>query len=145
MTQYSSLITRYSSLTTIPGGRFVFVHELAIAMEIVRQASEIARQHRAERVDEIEVQVGVMRLVQEEALQMSFQAAREGTPAANARLIMTEEAVAAECNSCGGRFAPELDNFICPTCGQANVRVVAGNDIILKSLVCQTADDAAMP
>lgn len=117
------------------------MHELSIAMEIIRQVSEIARQHHAERVDEIEVQVGAMRLVQEEALQMSFQAAREGTPAANARLIVTEEAVAAVCNLCGGRFAPELDNFICPTCGEANVRVVAGNDIILKSLVCQTNDN----
>jgi hydrogenase nickel incorporation protein HypA/HybF len=120
------------------------VHELSIAMEIIRQVSEIARQHNAERVDEVEVQVGVMRQVQEDALRMSFEAARDGTIAQNARLIVIEEPMAAECNACGNRFAPELDNFVCPGCGQANARIVAGNDIILKSLVCQTSDEAAV-
>lgn len=113
------------------------MHELSIAMEIVRQVTEIARQHQAERVEEVEVEVGVLRLVQEEALRMSLVAAGEGTPAENARLVMTEIPVAAECRACGRSFAPELDDFTCPSCGQANARITAGNDIILKSLVCQ--------
>jgi len=120
------------------------VHELSIAMEIVRQVTEIARQHHAERVDEVEVQVGVLRQVQEEALRMSFEAARDGTPAQSARLVVIEEPIEAECQDCGRRFAPEPDNFICPGCGQANARIVAGNDIILKSLVCQASDEAAV-
>jgi hydrogenase nickel incorporation protein HypA/HybF len=117
------------------------VHELSIAMEIVRQAVEIAGQHGADRIDEVEVQVGVMRQVQEDALRMSFEAAGEGTPAAKARLVMIEERVAAVCKVCDCRFEPQLDNFVCPRCGLADVRVVAGNDIILKSIVCQTAEE----
>ena len=74
--------------------------------------------------------------------------ALDGTPAesqpAKARLIVTEEKMAAVCNACGHRFAPQPDDFVCPACGQADARIVAGNDIILKSLVCQTPDEAAV-
>ncbi len=120
------------------------MHELAIAMEIVRQVTEIAQQHNAVRVEEIEVQVGVLRQVLEEALRMSFEAASAGTPAAGARLVVTEEKLAAVCNGCGRQFRPEMDNFVCPDCGRADARVVAGNDIILKSIICQTAEEAAV-
>lgn len=113
------------------------MHELSIAMEIIRQVVEIARQHNADRIEEVEVQAGVLRQIQEEALRMGFVAAGEGTPAEGARLVYTEEPVAAVCNECDCRFAPELDDYICPRCGVANVRIVAGNDIILKSIVCQ--------
>jgi hydrogenase nickel incorporation protein HypA/HybF len=117
------------------------VHELSIAMEIVRQAVDIAAQHGADRVEEVEVQVGVLRQVQEDALRMSFEAAGEGTPAEKARLVMTEEKLAAICRACECQFEPEFDNFVCPRCGLADTRLVAGNDIILKSIVCQTAEE----
>ncbi|HOB74595.1 MAG TPA: hydrogenase maturation nickel metallochaperone HypA [Phycisphaerae bacterium] len=117
------------------------MHELSIAMEIIRQVVEIARQHNADCVEEVEVQAGVLRQIQEEALQMSFVAAAEGTPAEGARLVFTEEQVVAVCNDCQTRFMPEMDNYLCPRCGLANVRIVAGNDIILKSIVCQSEDE----
>jgi len=87
----------------------------------------------------------VLRQVQEDALRLSFAAAGAGTPAEQARLVVTEEKLAAVCNACERRFAPEPDNFVCPACGQADARIVAGNDIILKSLACQAPDEAAVP
>jgi hydrogenase nickel incorporation protein HypA/HybF len=118
------------------------MHELPIAMEIVRQSVEIARQHRADRIEEVEVQVGVLRLIQEDALRMSFEAAAEGTPAEGARLVMIEEKIVAVCNACECLFLPEIDSFVCPRCGQADARIVAGNDIILKSLSCHACEEA---
>lgn len=118
------------------------MHELPIAIEIVRQAVEVARQHGAERIEEVEVQVGVLRLIQEDALRMSFEAAGEGTPAEGARLVMVEEKAVAVCNACGCLFLPEMDNYICPRCGEADARVVSGNDVILKSIVCHAAGEA---
>lgn len=121
------------------------MHELPIAMEIVRQAVEIARQYNAERIEEVEVQLGVLRLIQPDALRMSFEAAGEGTPAQGAVLRMTEEKLVAVCKTCDCMFMPEPDNFVCPRCAAADARIVAGNDIILKSVVCRTGEEAGVP
>jgi hydrogenase nickel incorporation protein HypA/HybF len=121
------------------------MHELAIAAEIVRQAVEVAAKHNAERIDEVEVQIGVMRQIVPDALQMGFTACAEGTLARNARLAVIEEKVVAVCKGCECLFLPEIDNFLCPRCGQAEARIVAGNDIILKSIVCHAVEEATLP
>lgn len=120
------------------------MHELPIAMEIVRQAVEIAGRHQAERIDEIEVQVGLFRLIEPIALRMSFEAASEGTLAQGAQLKVVEEKVVGVCKYCECLFLPEVGNYICPRCGRADARIVAGNDIILRSIVCRTAEEAGV-
>lgn len=120
------------------------MHELPIAIEIVRQAVEVAGKHEADRIEEVEVQVGAMRQIVSEALEMSFAAASEGTLAEGARLRVIEEKVVAVCRYCECLFLPEPDNFMCPRCGRADARIVAGNDIILKSVVCHAATEAAV-
>ncbi len=119
------------------------MHEMSIAIEIVRQAERIAREHQATRVDEIEVEVGVMQQVVHEALHLAFEAAVEQTWLQDAKLRITEEPLAAVCGGCQKTFAPRIDCFVCPHCGQANARITAGDQILLKSMVCQTPEEAA--
>ena len=122
------------------------MHETPIAVDIVERAVEAAEQHGAARIDEIEVQVGVMRQVVPEALELAFTLAREGTLAAGARLRISEERAVAVCRACESTFEPDVDrSFACPQCGQADARIVAGNDIILKTVVCQTDDEVSVP
>ena len=40
------------------------------------------------------------------------------------------------CRQCGLRFAPEQDDFRCTRCGEADVDMVEGNDIVLTSVTC---------
>jgi hydrogenase nickel incorporation protein HypA/HybF len=121
------------------------MHELPIAMEIVRQVVEVAGQHGAEAVEEVEVQIGVLRQIVPEALEMSFTAAGEGTIAAGARLNIIEERIVGVCRTCDCMYMPAVDNFLCPRCGQADARIIAGNDIILRSVVCRTPEEVAAP
>lgn len=120
------------------------MHEMPIVMEILERAIELAKQHGATRIKEIEVQLGAMHQVLPEALQMAFQVARHGTLAERAALIASEEAVVAVCNECEQRFEPEIGTcFACPRCGQADLRIVAGDDIILRSVTLETDQDPA--
>ncbi len=48
----------------------------------------------------------------------------------------------AVCRVCGHAFQPEIDLYICPRCEQADVRIVAGNDMILKSITAQTPEES---
>ncbi len=119
------------------------MHEMSIAIELVRQVERIAREHQATRVDEIEVEVGVMQQVVHEALHLAFEAAVERTWLQGAKLKITEESITAVCDACQNTFTPRIDCFICPHCGQANARITAGDRILLKTVICQTPEEAA--
>jgi hydrogenase nickel incorporation protein HypA/HybF len=114
------------------------MHEMSIAIALVEQLQRIAVEQRAARIVEIELECGVMRQVVPEALQLAFQAASADTAAAGAQLRISAQHVVAKCRECGTRFAPSLDDYRCPDCGQACVEVVSGQDILLKSVVCET-------
>lgn len=115
------------------------MHEMSIALQIIDHALEAARRHDATRIEEVEVEVGAMRQVVPEALEFAFSVATEGTLAEGARLRVTQEKVLAACNLCQCTFAPDIDrSFACPQCQKADVRIIAGNDILLKTVVCHT-------
>lgn len=120
------------------------MHEMPIAAAIVEQAVEAARPHGATRIESIEVEIGRMRQVVDEALQVAFAAVSQGTIAEGARLEVVEIEMEALCQVCGHTFRPEIDLYVCPQCGQANVRITAGNDMILKSITAQTPEESEM-
>ena len=113
------------------------MHEAAIAQALVDQVLSVGREHDAVRVQSVEVQVGVMREIAPDALELAFCAAAAGTPAEGAALIIHPERIIAVCRACECLFAPEQLLFECPRCRKADARIVAGNDIILKSVVCE--------
>ncbi len=121
------------------------MHEMPIATDIVERAVEAAEQHGATRIEQIEVHIGLMRQVVPEALELAFTLASEGTMAHGAKLSISQVKAVASCNVCGCRFEPEVEiSFACPRCSQADVRIVAGNDIILTSVTCQADEEASL-
>lgn len=113
------------------------MHETAIACEIVDCLLQVAAQHRATRIGEVEVEVGRMRQVVPEALELAFSACVAGTVAEGAALKIIDVPVAAMCNGCGTEYRPDIDlSFVCPGCGLANPRITAGDDIIIRNITC---------
>lgn len=119
------------------------MHEMAIAASVVEHVLEVAQQNGAARVSAVELEVGVLQLIVPEALQLAFEAASQGTLAQHAELKITETPAAAECRRCRTRFEPAIDDYLCPGCGEADVRLLAGNDILLKSVICEMPESAA--
>lgn len=117
------------------------MHELSIATQLLDSILAVAADNRAERVDEVEVLLGAMRLVVPEALEQAFEIVAEGTLAQGAQLKLTEVGLRGRCRGCGHEFEPGIGNFACPACGRADVDIVQGDDIILKSVVCTTPDE----
>lgn len=120
------------------------MHELSIAHSLAEQVARIARENRAVRVLEVEVHCGVMRQVVPEALAVAFEAVTAETVAAGAQLRIVEEALTACCRPCGTSFAATIDNYLCPRCGQADVEVLTGRDIVLRTVICETAAEASI-
>lgn len=119
------------------------MHEMPIASAIVEQAVQAAAPYGATHIRRIEVEIGRMRQIVPEALQVAFAVVGEDTIAQGAELVIVEINMLAECQECGRRFVPDISFYVCPACGQANVRMLAGNDMILKSLECETPEEAS--
>ena len=115
------------------------MHEMSIAEGLLRAVLDAAGTCGARRVQRVELAVGQMRLIMPEALDMAWQVLSEGTIASGAELAVVETPLEARCRRCECRFAPRIDNYLCPACGLADVEILAGNDIILKSVVCDVA------
>jgi hydrogenase nickel incorporation protein HypA/HybF len=119
------------------------MHEMSIAMNLVAQLCDIADRNNVRQFERVELELGVLQLVEPEALRLAFAAASTDTPAAGAGLELTEVPARARCHGCGAEFAVAVDDYLCPQCGQANVELLAGNDIVLRSVTGQTDEAEA--
>jgi len=117
------------------------MHEMSIAEGIIQTVLRAAGDSGARSVSRVELAVGQMRLVVPEALEMAWRAVSDGTIAAGSELAITEAPVAARCRQCGREFAPTIDDYLCPGCGQADVDITAGDDILLTSIACEVAEN----
>ena len=117
------------------------MHEVAIASELLEQVLEIAQQNKAVTVESIDVVCGEQRMVVLEALVMAWKGVAEGTIAENAELNLSEKDMKARCHLCLNEFSPSIDDYRCTQCGEADVDIFEGNDIILSSLVCHSKDE----
>lgn len=120
------------------------MHEMSIAVELVRQTcNALEARPEALRATEVEVELGVLQLVVPEALEQAWLAATEGTSLEGTALTMHETPASGRCRACGREFPVSVDTYLCPGCGEADVTVLAGNAIILKSIECETPDEEA--
>ncbi len=94
------------------------MHEMSIAMNIVEIAVQSAKQHGAQKINSITVEIGALSGVVPEALEFCFEAATKDTPAEGSKLEIIYLKAEAHCPHCGIHF--ETDQFlnICPNCGQ---------------------------
>ena len=113
---------------------------MSIAQDLLTQIELAISDRRVRRLHAVRLDIGAQRLIVPEALQLAFEALARGTVAEGARLELVEIPTEAECRACSLHFAPAIDDYVCPRCGEADVRFVAGNDIILRSLEAETDD-----
>ena len=119
------------------------MHELSIATGLIEQVTAAAIENGVDRVEVLEITIGAMRQVVPEALAMAFEVVSEGTVAEGATLEIVEEPIHAHCRECDEEFACQVGEFVCPHCGQADVRLTMGADIILTSMTCTKVDGAS--
>lgn len=110
------------------------MHELSIALSILELAEEESARHDG-RVAAVHLRLGPLSGVVREALASAFDLAREGTPMAEAELVVEEVPVAAYCPACAVEVAPVswLD-LRCPGCGAPTPEVVRGRELEVIAL-----------
>lgn len=111
------------------------MHEAGIAAGILRAVTDAAEQAGATRINQVDVTVGVLTEVLEDALHFAWDVAAEGTIAEGATLVITMVPAKTRCLDCGHEFGHDrYDGRQCPSCAGYLVELLAGRELDIDGI-----------
>lgn len=110
------------------------MHELSLAVQLVKTAEDAARAADAKRVTAVVVKIGALSGVAEDALRFAFDVATADTLLAGTRLDIRPVPVIVFCHGCGNGELPSIQRFRCPRCDTPTADVRAGRELELESI-----------
>ena len=110
------------------------MHELSIALSILDLVAEEA-ERRGGRIAAVYLRLGPLSGVVRDALATAYDLAREGTPAAQAELVIEDVPVVAYCPACAAEQPiASVQELRCPACGAPTPEVVRGRELEVVAL-----------
>ena len=106
------------------------MHELAITQSVVEMITERTA---GARVTLVRLDVGKLSGVLPDALAFCFELVADGTSLHGARLEISEPPGRAHCRSCAADFVLDRPILLCD-CGSADVEVLAGQELAIRSV-----------
>lgn len=107
------------------------MHELSIAHELLNLVAE--HTPAGMRVTVVRVQAGAMQAIDDDAMQLAWQAATQDSPFQGSRLELDLLPWRLSCEVCGRTWEGE-DAFESCACGNPRASVTGSNDLMLTSL-----------
>ncbi|MCB0632452.1 MAG: hydrogenase maturation nickel metallochaperone HypA [Saprospiraceae bacterium] len=110
------------------------MHELSIVMSIVDIASEQVREHDADYVERIELEIGSLAGIEPQALEFAWEAAVPDTVLEKAVRNIHYLPARARCAACSQEF--ELQQLFdpCPHCGEYFSDLLQGKELRIKTM-----------
>jgi hydrogenase nickel incorporation protein HypA/HybF len=110
------------------------MHEFGIAEQTLALVLDQTRRRAATRVHQVTVRIGDLSGVVPEAFEFAFSALREGTPAADARLVIERVPLVCYCAKCRKEFETQPGLYHCPACAEQSADVRRGREMDLMSI-----------
>ena len=107
------------------------MHEMSICQALLDQVERIAQEQCASQVDSIVLSIGPLSGVEPVLLERAFEVARLQTVAENSTLEIETGPIVVECRSCGASGEAGVNSLVCPSCGDWQVNVVQGDELLL--------------
>ena len=98
------------------------------------QVERIASEQGASRVDKIVLSIGPLSGVEPELLSRAYEVSRAGTVAESAELEIETGPILVECRSCGASGEAGVSRLVCPSCGDWQVNLTQGDELLLLRL-----------
>jgi hydrogenase nickel incorporation protein HypA/HybF len=110
------------------------MHEMSIVAGILRIAEDEARAAEAKVINSIELEIGQLAGIEIDSLNFCFEAARRGTMASGAELVIHDIPGLGYCPQCQKNVPVEFHLAVCQECDQALVEVSQGRELRVKSI-----------
>jgi hydrogenase nickel incorporation protein HypA/HybF len=110
------------------------MHEMSLVEGLLEAVRGELRAHPGARVRAVRVRVGQLRQVEPATLEFCYDAAVRETTLAGSRLDIEQVEATAKCEACSLQFGVQEHWFECPRCQSSNVRLLAGEEMLLTSI-----------
>ncbi len=110
------------------------MHELSIVLSIVDIAEQQVTLNNAQRVEEIELEIGQLAGVEWSALDFAWEAATKNTVLDKSFRKLTVIEGKARCLECGQAFSAPTLYSECPVCGSFFSDLLSGKELRVKTL-----------
>jgi len=100
-------------------------------LDLVLQQTEEAG---AREVETINLVIGEMTGIVDENVRFYFNQLSRGTIAEGASLSFKVVPITARCSGCDKSFPLEESNWICPYCGNKDVKIISHEELIIESI-----------
>ena len=107
---------------------------MSICQGLMDQVERIAAEQNASQVDSISLSIGPLSGVEPDLLKRAYEVARLQTVAENAELEIQTGPIVVECRSCGASGEAQVNRLLCPSCGDWQVNLVQGDELLLLRL-----------
>jgi hydrogenase nickel incorporation protein HypA/HybF len=107
------------------------MHELSLCLALMEQVENIAREHRAGRVERIVLKLGPLSGAEAPLLEHAWPLAAAGTLAELAELVIESAPVMVHCSGCGADSKAVPNRLLCGHCGDYRTRLVSGDEMLL--------------
>jgi hydrogenase nickel incorporation protein HypA/HybF len=118
------------------------MHELSLSSAIV---DTVVRHAAGRRVTAVNLRIGTLRQVVPASLEFYFEVVARDTVCDGARLDYELVAASVACEACGHAWELAEPLFVCPECSRRDVRVVAGDELEVDSIVIQEEEACIAP
>jgi len=113
------------------------MHELSIAISIVDTVIKQAAMASANRVSEVELEIGVLSGIEYESLEFSLGVAVKDTILEKTLFRIKRVEAVAECPACEHLYTPDGMFSHCPECNKQGIRLIQGTELQIKSLLVE--------
>lgn len=110
------------------------MHELSIAQNLMALCEKNARENNAKSVKKIEIKIGRLSGVEPHYLESAFSVLQPDSICKDAVLLCHLQEIVVACNDCGTKSELSKNEFLCPKCGSAELKVIDGEDMYLMRL-----------
>ena len=111
------------------------MHELSIVQNILEIANQEVKKVGANRVDQIDLDIGTLSGVETDALIFAWDACVPNTVLAKAKRKINFIEAAAKCEDCNHEFSTDDYFAQCPACGNYMTELIRGKELKIKALV----------
>ncbi|HXG24320.1 MAG TPA: hydrogenase maturation nickel metallochaperone HypA [Chthonomonadales bacterium] len=110
------------------------MHELSVTEALLDIALKHAEKANARRITDLHIVIGDLASMVDDSIQFYWEVIAKGTIAEQARLHFRRVPAELQCNACGERYHPSDTELVCPRCGGAGARIIAGEELALESI-----------
>jgi hydrogenase nickel incorporation protein HypA/HybF len=111
------------------------VHEMSIVQTLLEQVqSEVEKSGQQGRVVSLHLVIGRLSGVHVDSIRLGFELLSPNSIADGATLCIDQPRARSHCDTCGAQ--PEIEEIVdhCPACGQADITIRGGQELLLQSI-----------